>query len=113
MKLLMNVALGTVCMLAASVGLAQSGGVNAGMPVAPGTQGMGGTAGSTANGAATAATPGASLNPGVAGGSVSPGMSSGLRVGPATNTMRANGTDLNASPYPRAPSVAGRPAPTR
>jgi len=41
------------------------------------------------------------------------GMTGNVHVGPALNTMRANGTSLNQSPNPRAPNVAGRPAPSR
>lgn len=67
----------------------------------------GAPSGMSNNAGATAGT-----GPGTAAGMspVSPGAGTvgGLRAGPALNTMRANGTSLNANPDPRVPNFAGK-----
>ncbi|REG49309.1 hypothetical protein B0G80_5666 [Paraburkholderia sp. BL6669N2] len=108
----MKIVKGSIAASAMMIGaVAAAYGQSVTQPGATGAAAVNGApSGMTNNAGATAGT-GPSTAAGMSPMSPGAGTMGGVRAGPALNTMRANGTSLNANPDPRVPNFAGRGAP--
>jgi hypothetical protein len=108
----MNILKAGIIATALAMAIAAAYGQSTGQPGKAGAAGMNGAQSSGINNMGAA--PGSGLATG-AGTNPAPGVrtAGGAVRGPALNTMRANGTSLDANPDPRVPNLAGRGMPAR